>query len=87
MKKLLSVLLAVVLVLTLTGCQENKDYTSVLLWDAQGYNYAIIKLQNGEVVEGTIEKWRDFEDGEQLEVTIEGVVYLTNSINCTLMHK
>ena len=76
-----------ILLLALTGCQENKDYKSVLLWDSQGYNYAIIKLQNGDVVEGPIDKWRDFEDGEQLEVTIEGVVYLTSSFNCTLIER
>ena len=87
MKKILLALLAILLAFALSGCQENKDYSSVLLWDSKGYNYAIIKLQNGELIEGPIEKWRDFEDGEQLEVTIDGVLYLTNSINCTLIHK
>lgn len=86
MKKILFALLTVLLVFSLSGCQENKDYGSII-WDSQGYNFAIIELQNGEIVEGPIEKWRDFEDGEQLEVTINGTVYLTNSINCTLIHK
>ena len=50
------------------------------------YNYAIIRLQNGEVIEGKVEKWTDYE-GEQLQVTIDGVTYLTNSLNCTLISK
>ena len=50
------------------------------------YNYAYIQLQNGKVVEGKVETWRDYEDGEQLQVKINGVTYLTNSFNCTLIY-
>ena len=50
------------------------------------YNYAYIELQNGEVIEGKVENWRDYEDGEQLQVQIDGVIYLTNSYNCTLVY-
>ena len=51
------------------------------------YDYAIIKLPNGEVVEGKVETWCDYEDGEQLQVKINGVTYLTNSLNCTMYTK
>lgn len=50
------------------------------------YNYAYIQLQNGKVIEGKVETWRDYEDGEQLQVKINGVTYLTNSFNCTLVY-
>jgi hypothetical protein len=50
------------------------------------FNYAVIRLQNGEVIEGKVESWRDYEDGEQIQVKINGVLYLTNSFNCTLMN-
>lgn len=49
------------------------------------YNYAYIQLQNGEVLEGRVETWQDYE-GEQLQVKINGVTYLTNSYNCTLIY-
>lgn len=49
------------------------------------YNYVYIQLQNGEVVEGKVETWQDY-DGEQLQVKINGVTYLTNSYNCTLIY-
>lgn len=51
-----------------------------------GYNYAYIQLQNGEVIEGRVEAWRDYDDGEQLQVQINGVTYLTSSYNCTLIY-
>lgn len=79
-RKLLTVLLAISLTATtLVGC-GNKD-----MWDTvYTYDYAIIQLQNGEIVEGKVEKWSDY-DGEQLQVTIDGKTYLTCSQNCDLI--
>lgn len=50
------------------------------------YNYAYIKLQNGEVIEGPVSSWRDYEDGDQLQVTIDGETYLVHASNCTLVY-
>ena len=49
------------------------------------YDYAIIQLQNGEVVEGELQSWRDYEDGDQLQLTIDGKTYLVHANNCTLI--
>lgn len=65
----------------LTGC--NKQIVDL----NYSYNYAIIQLPNGEVVQGYVDTWTDYEDGEQLQVKIDGVVYLCSSYNCVLMHK
>lgn len=62
----------------LTGCNYNAIDVNYQ------FDYAIIKLQNGEVVEGKVDGWRDYE-GEQLQVVVDGVLYLTNSYNCTLI--
>ena len=80
MKKLVTIGLIVSL---LTGCQANKKYD---ILDTQGYNYVIMKLPNGEIIEGQIQYWRDFE-GEQLEIKINNVIYLVSSYNCVLMYK
>lgn len=49
------------------------------------FDYAIINI-NGEYQKIEIEGWRDYEDGEQIQVTAkDGTVYLTNSFNCTLV--
>ena len=72
------------LLLLLVGCQANRKYN---ILDTQGYNYAILKLPNGEIIEGNVECWADFEDGDQLEVKVNGVIYLTSSFNCVLLYK
>ena len=80
MKKIVAIALIASL---LTGCQTNKKYD---LFDTQGYNYVIMSLPNGEIVEVKIKYWRDFE-GEQLEIKINDVIYLVSSYNCVLMYK
>ena len=78
MKKIILLTFCVLLAFGFSAC----NYQAV---DLQfSYNYAYIRLQNGEVVEGKVESWRDY-DGEQLQVRIDGIVYLTNSYNCTLV--
>lgn len=65
------------------GCVGGCNYKVVDL--TYKYNYAYIELQNGEIIEGEVENWTDYE-GEQLQVQIDGVIYLTNSFNCTLIY-
>lgn len=50
------------------------------------FNYAIINTFNG-TVEGKVSSWRDYEDGDQLQVTIDGVTYLTSATNVILEHR
>lgn len=82
-KRTLALILAATLAIGgLTGC-GNKD-----MWDTvYTFDYAIIKLPNGEIVEGEVDKWTDYEDGDQLQVTIDGKIYLTSTLNCTLIQK
>lgn len=48
------------------------------------YDYAYILLPNGEVVEGEVDKWSDYE-GDQLQITIEGNIYLTDTTRAVLI--
>lgn len=79
-KKIVALLLGLTLTIsTLTGC-SNKD-----VWDTvYTFDYAIVELPNGEVVEGKVQSWYDYE-GEQLQVKINGVTYLTSSAKCILI--
>ena len=82
MKKLIARLLAVILVLgvmLLAGC--NKQMVDL----TYSYEYAIIGLPNGEVVEGRVSSWTDFEDGDQIQVKIDGKTYLVHSANVVLI--
>ena len=71
------ILLAALLVLA--GC--NKQLVDM----TYSYEYAIIALPNGEVVEGKVSSWTDFEDGDQLQVKIDGKTYLVHSSNVVLI--
>lgn len=82
MKKAIAVLLTLVVVLgvmVLAGC--NKQMVDL----TYSYEYAIIGLPNGEVVEGKVSSWTDFEDGDQIQVKIDGKTYLVHSANVVLI--
>lgn len=84
MKKVIALLLtilAVLSVLVLSGC--NKQMVDL----TYSYEYAIIGLPNGETVEGKVSSWTDFEDGDQLQVKIDGKTYLVHSSNVVLISK
>ena len=81
-KKILTILLGTTMILGLTAC-GNKD-----MFDTNyTFDRAIIALPNGEVVEVEIDKWTDYEDGDQLQIIAkDGTVYLTSTLNCTLIN-
>lgn len=49
-------------------------------------NRAIISLPDGTVVSGSVESWRKYEDGDQMQVKIDGVTYLVHASNVVLLH-
>jgi hypothetical protein len=78
MKKFIAVILILIMVFVLTGC--NKQIIDL----NYHFNYAIIQLPNGDIVEGEVQSWTDFEDGDQIQVKIDGVTYLVHSANVSL---
>lgn len=83
MKKIIAfVALAIVLSGVLTGC-GNKD-----MWDTvRTFDEAIVCLADDTIVRGKVQSWTDYEDGDQIQVKIDGVTYLVHSTDCTLMAK
>ena len=83
MKKKIAIALALVLVLActlfLTAC--NKQMVDL----TYSYERAILCLPNGEVIEGKVSSWTDFEDGDQIQVRIDGKTYLVHSSNIALI--
>lgn len=80
MKKILAIVLCLLIVATLCGCNKQiMDFN-------YSFDYAVIDLPNGEVVEGTVQSWTDFEDGDQIQVKIDGVTYLVHSSDIVLIH-
>ena len=82
MKKIVALILAAAVLgtlLLLAGC--NKQLVDL----TYSYDYAIISLPNGEIVEGKVTSWTDFEDGDQLQIKINGKTYLVHSSNVVLI--
>ncbi len=79
-KKVFATILALGMVFSLAGCGNRQmiDLT-------YSCKYAIISLPNGEIIEGKVDSWRDYEDGDQIQVTIDGVTYLIHATDAVLM--
>lgn len=81
MKKIITLALVCIMIVgMLCGC--NKQIIDL----AYNYNYAIIELPNGEIVEGKISSWKDYE-GDQLQIVINGITYLVHSSDAVMMVK
>ena len=78
-KKVLVCSILLVLVLCFTGCNRTFMDTTYK------FDEAFIQLPDGDVVHGQVQSWRDFEDGDQLQVKIDGVAYLTHASNVVLI--
>ena len=78
-KALLGILISLTMVFALSGCNKQIFDTTYT------FDKAIISLPNGEIVEGTVESWTDYEEGDQIQVKIDGVTYLVHSSEITLI--
>lgn len=81
-KRILCTLLLTFLIIVFTGC-GNRSFIDTT-WS---FDYAYIKLPNGEVVEGKVEKWYDYSDSDVVQIKINGVWYLTHYNNVVMIDK
>ena len=79
--RILFILAMVTIVFSLNSC--NQGIVDLNL----KFDYAIISLPNGEIVEGEIEKWWDYEESDQIQVRINGNTYLVHSEDVVLIKK
>jgi len=81
MKKIIAIIFVVITVaMMLTGCGNRQMFDTSFT-----FNRAIITLHDGTRIEGNVQSWRDFEDGDQLQVKIDGKTYLTAAENVLLI--
>lgn len=74
------ILVITIIVSLLVGC-GNKT----LIDTTYSFERAILILPNGEVIEGKVQTWKDYEDGDQIQVKIDGETYLVHSSNIVLI--
>ena len=80
MKKILSVILVLAFVAAiLCGCNYQMIDTTY------SFDRAIVSLPNGDIIEGKVDSWKDYEDGDQIQVKINGVTYLVHSSDVVLI--
>lgn len=80
MKKLICIILALVICLSITACGYNRQLIDL----DYKFNYAIIFLPDGNRIEGKVTSWRDFEQSDMIQLKIDGVTYMTHSSNVIL---
>lgn len=78
MKRVFCLIVVLCLCIGLAGC--NKQMMDL----TYRYNYAWIEMPDGTCVEGPVQSWTDFEDGDQIQVKIDGITYLTDTTRCVL---
>ncbi len=83
MKKIV-ILLVVIAALTtsLISCGNKMVFDTTY-----SFEEVIAELPNGEILEGKLEGWTDYEDGDQIQIKVDGKVYLVHSTNCALISK
>jgi len=82
MKKIITIALIITLCLTLTACQIGNR--KIGFDTTQTFRWAIVQLGNGELIEGSVDSWRDFDNSDTIQVTINGITYLTHYSNVIL---
>ena len=51
------------------------------------FDRAVIRLPNGEVVDGKITSWLDYSDSDAVQITVDGKTYLTHYTNVCLIEE
>lgn len=79
MEKFFVIILVIVTCFSIVVCNKQPLDTTY------SFDKAVLVLPNGKVVEGKVQSWADFEDGDQIQVKIDGKSYLVHSSNIILI--
>lgn len=84
MKRIIVGVMAVIVWLTVLVSCGNYD-----MFDTNNtYTRAIITYGDGQTFDINIKQWRDYGDGEQLQIVADdGTIYLTSSFNTILINE
>lgn len=77
MKKIICIVLILTVALVLTACKIGNRQIGVDI-SPQTFTHAILELGNGELIEGTVTSWRDFNDSDTVQFTMNDITYLTH---------
>lgn len=66
------------LVVSLSGCNKQ------IMDTTYHYSWAQFSMPDGTIIEGKVDSWTDYSDGDQIQVTVDGETYLVHSMNIVL---
>jgi len=78
MRKFIIITSAIIMVI-LSGCNQQ------IIDTTYRYNKAIISMPDGTIINGNVDSWKDYEDGDQIQVKIDGITYLVHSSQIVLI--
>ena len=80
MKKILVFVVAAAMAVSLVGCGNYEVFDT-----KYSFSHAQLRMPNGEVVDGKLDSWRDYDDGsDQIQVKIDGVTYYCHQSSVVL---
>ena len=78
--------MAVIILIAMLATAAIGVFTNKSIVDmTYSFERAMIQLPNGEIVEGCVSSWTDFEDGDQIQLRIGDKTYLTHISNVVLI--
>lgn len=80
MKKIICIILAVVLCLSLVACGNQQLFDTTY-----SFENAQIKMPDGSVVSGKVSSWKDYDDSDAVQLVIDGKTYYTHLSNVVLI--
>jgi len=79
-KILIATILIIIIIGSFTACNMQIIDTK---WS---FDYAYIDLGNGNIIEGHVDSWKDWDDSDMIQVTMfDGKTYFTHSSNVVLI--
>lgn len=81
------IIMVIVLVLFVVGgIAIFRNLNNKQLFDfTYSFERVKIDLLDGTVIEGVVDSWKDFDDGDSIQVKVNGVTYLTHISNVVLI--
>lgn len=81
-------LLTLLLLPLLTACGSSDTSNKEIFTNVYKFNYAQIKLVNGNIIEGEVDTWSNGDKNDTIRVTLkDGKSYLTHASNVVLYNK
>lgn len=80
-KTIILIVLSISAIVSLSGCGNKQIFDTTYT-----FHTALIDTFNGEVMEVEIAGWRDYDNGDQIQITsTDGTVFLVHSSRCILI--